>query len=92
MPLVVDELNAIPSMSCGVPAGAFYAFPDVRGVPLASDDLASRLLEQAGVATLSGTAFGASGQGYLRFSYANSVDAIRAALDAIEATLPGFKG
>ena len=81
--LVVDGLNAIQSVSCGVPAGAFYAFPDVRGIPLRSDDLASRLLEQAGVATLSGTAFGAAGEGHLRLSYANSEENLREGLARI---------
>jgi aspartate aminotransferase len=75
--LVVDGLNALPGVSCRVPHGAFYAFPNVAGVPLDADDLARRLLEEAGVALLSGTAFGAAGENHLRLSYATS----RARLD-----------
>jgi len=70
--LIVDGLNAIPGVRCALPAGAFYAFPDVRELPLSADELASALLEEAGVATLSGTAFGTYGDGHLRISYANS--------------------
>src|SRR5207244_7900322 len=70
--VIVGGLNALPGVSCRVPAGAFYAFPNVSGVPLSADAFAARLLEEAGVATLSGTAFGANGDGYLRLSYANS--------------------
>jgi len=90
--VIVEGLNRIAGITCIEPAGAFYAFPNVKQLGAPSEKVADYLLDKAGVACLSGTAFGASGQGYLRFSYANSVDAIRAALDAIEATLPGFKG
>src|SRR5919197_1005231 len=86
--VIVKGLNAIPGVSCVEPDGAFYAFPSVRDLGLSSNDLADALLERAGVAALSGTAFGRHGEGYLRFSYANSVDRIRDALEAIEAVLP----
>jgi aspartate/methionine/tyrosine aminotransferase len=86
--VIVEGLNRISGMSCLEPAGAFYAFPSVKALGVSSEKVASFLLDEAGVACLSGTAFGANGQGYLRFSYANSVDAIRTALDAIESTLP----
>jgi aspartate aminotransferase len=79
--VIVDGLNALPNVSCGVPAGAFYAFPNVGALPLATDELASRLLEEAGVATLPGRAFGQNGDGFLRVSYANSEANIREALD-----------
>lgn len=70
--LVVAGLNALPSVSCRVPRGAFYAFPDVSEVPIDSQDLADRLLEEAGVAVLAGGGFGAQGERHLRISYANS--------------------
>jgi aspartate/methionine/tyrosine aminotransferase len=86
--VIVEGLNRIPGVSCLEPAGAFYVFPNVKQLDVPSERVAAFLLEEAGVAGLSGTAFGAAGQGYLRFSYANSVEAIREALDAIEASLP----
>ncbi len=85
--IVVAGLNDIPGVSCAAPQGAFYAFPNVTGTGLSAADLASRLMTEAGVAALPGTAFGAFGEGYLRFSYANSVDNIRAALDAMRSLL-----
>ena len=69
----VAELNQIPGFRCAVPEGAFYAFPNIEGTGWKSKPLADALLEQAGVACLSGTAFGAYGEGYIRFSYANSM-------------------
>jgi aspartate/methionine/tyrosine aminotransferase len=81
--VVVDGLNAIPGIRCRLPAGAFYAFPSVRDVGVPSDELALRLLEEAGVATLSGTAFGAHGDGHLRISYASSEASLREALARI---------
>jgi aspartate aminotransferase len=83
--IVVEGLNAIDGVVCNVPAGAFYAFPDVSALPLDADELAARLLEDAGVATLSGTAFGSGGAGHLRVSYANSEANLREALDRIAA-------
>jgi len=70
--LVVAGLAAMPGVTCRVPHGAFYAFPNVTGVPLPTEVLADRLLDEAGVAVLSGTAFGAAGEGHLRLSYATS--------------------
>jgi aspartate/methionine/tyrosine aminotransferase len=71
---VVKGLNAVPGITCRAPQGAFYVFPNVRGLGLRSSaDVADRLLEEAGVATLAGTCFGAAGEGYLRLSYANSL-------------------
>jgi aspartate/methionine/tyrosine aminotransferase len=70
--LVVAGLAALPGVSCRVPHGAFYAFPNVEAVPLRADALAHRLLDEAGVALLSGTAFGAAGENHLRLSYATS--------------------
>lgn len=68
----VEELNRIPGFRCSMPSGAFYAFPNIESTGWKSRDLADALLEKAGVACLSGTAFGSYGEGYLRFSYANS--------------------
>jgi aspartate/methionine/tyrosine aminotransferase len=82
--LVVAGLNAIEGISCQEPAGAFYAFPRVADLGLPAATLADRLLAEAGVALLPGTAFGGHGEGYLRLSYANSVDNLRRALDRIE--------
>ena len=85
--VIVDELNAIPGFRCVEPAGAFYAFPNTAGTGLPSRELERRLVEEAGVATVSGTSFGEGGEGYLRFSYANSTAAIRAALDRVRTLL-----
>jgi aspartate aminotransferase len=70
--LVVDRLNDIPGVTCRHPAGAFYAFPNVGSLPVGADELASRLLEEASVALLAGSAFGEVGRDNLRISYANS--------------------
>jgi aspartate/methionine/tyrosine aminotransferase len=84
---IVDGLNAIPGFRCHPPDGAFYAFPDTSGTGLKSADLANRLLYDAGVACLSGTCFGANGEGSLRFSFANSVENIDRALERIRGVL-----
>jgi aspartate aminotransferase len=81
---MVKALNAVPGFRCTVPAGAFYAFPNVTGTGMSSKDLADFLLNEAGVACLSGTAFGRHGDGYLRFSYANSLENIMQAIERIE--------
>ena len=81
---MVGRLNKIKGFSCRMPKGAFYVFPNITGTGLPSKKLADALLEQAGVAGLSGTAFGAFGEGYLRFSVANSMENIEKALDRIE--------
>ncbi len=85
--IVVAGLNDIPGITCLQPQGAFYVFPNITGTGQTSADLQARLLTDAGVAALSGTAFGSYGEGFLRFSYANSVENIRSALEAIRAQL-----
>jgi len=70
--LVVSGLNELPGVTCRVPRGAFYAFPNVSAVPLGAEQLADRLLTEAGVAVLAGSAFGRYGREHLRISYANS--------------------
>lgn len=82
--VLVKGLNAIAGISCQSPLGAFYAFPNITQLPLSSNDLAHYLLHEAGVAVLSGTAFGAGGEGYLRLSYANSLEQIQQALVRME--------
>jgi len=85
--IVVAGLNDLPGVSCLEPQGAFYAFPDITGTGQASSDLQARLLADAGVAALAGSAFGSYGEGFLRFSYANSVENIKLALEAVRAQL-----
>ncbi len=85
--LIVKGLNEISGFTCKVPSGAFYAFPNVKKLGLPSKKLADLLLEEGGVACLSGTAFGELGEGYLRFSYANSQENIREALRRIRKTI-----
>jgi aspartate aminotransferase len=80
---MVAGLNSIKGFSCRMPKGAFYVFPNITGTGWPSKKLADAILEQAGVACLSGTSFGAFGEGYLRFSVANSIENIRKALDRI---------
>jgi aspartate/methionine/tyrosine aminotransferase len=81
--MFVRGLNQIQGFSCRVPKGAFYVFPNIRETSWTSRKLADALLEQAGVAALSGTAFGASGEGYLRLSIANSYENLEQALERI---------
>ncbi len=82
--VIVNGLNGIPGFNCLKPRGAFYAFPNIKETGKSSTELADALLNEAGVACLSGTAFGRQGEGYLRFSFANSVENIRKALDRID--------
>jgi len=80
----VAGLNRIKGFSCRMPRGAFYAFPNITKTGWKSKQLAEALLEQAGVACLSGTSFGENGEGYLRFSVANSLENLNKALERIE--------
>ena len=83
--VMVAGLNKIKGFSCRLPHGAFYVFPNIKATGWPSKKLADALLEDAGVAALSGTAFGDFGEGYLRFSVANSIENIEKALDRIDA-------
>lgn len=85
--IIVEELNAIPGFRCLVPKGAFYAFPNTSGTGISSRELERRFLYDAGVACLSGTSFGHLGEGYMRFSYANSVENIREGLRRVRECL-----
>ena len=85
--IMVDGLNSISGVSCILPEGSFYVFPNIKSFGKDCKDIADYLLNDAGVACLGGTAFGAYGEGYLRFSYANSVANIQKALERIETAL-----
>ena len=85
--VIVSALNQLPGFRCVEPGGAFYAFPNITGTGLDAKGLQTKLLEEAGVAVVAGTSFGAEGEGYLRFSYANSVEAIEEAARRVGAWL-----
>ena len=85
--VIVDQLNQLPGFNCIQPGGAFYAFPNIKETGMTSDELQKKLLEEAGVAVISGTSFGEYGEGYLRFSYANSTDNILKAVASIKSCL-----
>jgi aspartate/methionine/tyrosine aminotransferase len=84
---IVDGLRQIPGFKCPRPLGAFYVFPNIAGTGFSAKALADRLLDEAGVACLSGTAFGEWGEGHLRFSYANSLENIQEALRRIKSCI-----
>ena len=81
--LLVDGLNRLPGVSCPMPSGAFYAFPNVAGTGMTSAEFERGALDEAGVSLLAGTSFGAYGEGYARISFANSQANIREALDRL---------
>jgi len=81
--VIVKGLNSIKGITCKNPLGAFYVFPNVKAMPMSSDDFANTLLQDFGVAALSGTAFGKYGDGYLRLSYAGSLASIEKGLERI---------
>jgi len=85
--IIVPELNDIPGFSCVNPGGAFYAFPNISGTGLTARQFQDALLEEVGVATVAGTSFGEYGEGFIRFSYANSIENIQAALQRIRVWL-----
>ena len=84
---IVAGLNSLPGFKCQVPQGAFYAFPNITGTGKGSSELANLILEKAGVALLPGNSFGEYGEGYLRLSYANSIENIRQGIEQIRAVL-----
>ena len=87
--IIVAALNELPGFRCVTPGGAFYAFPNIEGTGRSSRDLEHELLDRAGVAVISGTSFGIHGEGYLRFSYAASTEAIEEACAGIARHLGG---
>nr|AIA14937.1 Aminotransferase class I and II [uncultured bacterium] len=89
---LVNGLNNLPGVSCTMPEGAFYAFPNVKQITADDKALATFLLSEGGVACLGGSAFGSAGKGYLRFSYAASLEDIDYALEQMARCIPQFKG
>ncbi len=85
--VIVERLNALPGFRCARPGGAFYAFPNIDATGQKAGDLQERLLTEAGVAVIAGTSFGQQGEGYLRFSYANSIENIERAIDRASSLL-----
>src|SRR5690606_21817840 len=85
--VIIPMLNQLPGFRCVEPGGAFYAFPNITGTGMTAKELQNKVLEEAGVATVAGTSFGIHGEGYIRFSYANSVENIRAAIQRIGSLL-----
>ena len=85
--VIVEELNTIPGIRCLNPGGAFYTFPSIAGTGMTARQAQDGLLEEVGVATVAGTSFGEYGEGFLRFSYANSIENIREALQRIRVWL-----
>ena len=80
---IVPMLNQLPGVRCVMPGGAFYAFPNITGTGMSSKELQNKMLEVAGVATVAGTSFGVHGEGFIRFSYANSIPNIEKAIQRI---------
>jgi aspartate aminotransferase len=87
--VIVPMLNQLPGFKCVNPGGAFYAFPNIAGTGMSAKELQNRMLEEAGVATVAGTSFGVHGEGYIRFSYANSTENIKKAIQRIGGLLVG---
>ncbi len=85
--VIVDGLNSLPGITCQKPQGAFYVFPNIKETGKTSNEFANWALEEAGIALLPGTAFGKYGEGYLRFSYANSVENIEKAIEKLAGIL-----
>ena len=87
-----ERINSIEGISCHKPQGAFYVFVNVKKLPISSDEFAKLLLQKYGVAVLSGTAFGSYGDGYIRISYANSMENLKKAMDRIERAVKDLLG
>jgi aspartate/methionine/tyrosine aminotransferase len=87
---LVGALNSLKGISCVEPGGAFYVFPNVSSCGLSSAKFANRLLEEAGVAAAAGTAFGDFGEGFIRLSYANSLENLKIAVDRIDKFCKGL--
>jgi aspartate/methionine/tyrosine aminotransferase len=90
--MFIAGLNGIPGISCTMPQGAFYAFPNVTAVSRSSQEVADYLMQEGGVACLAGRDFGEYGEGYLRFSYANSMENLNKALDRIADCMAQLQG
>jgi aspartate aminotransferase len=90
--VIVAGLNALDGVRCSMPQGAFYAFANIEGTGMKSREVADYFLYEAGVAALSGTSFGANGEGYIRLSYANSLDNLNLAIERMALALASRKG
>ena len=88
--IVVEGLRSIPGVTCPTPEGAFYAFPSIAGTGLTSSEFEARALQEAGVAVLSGSAFGKHGEDCVRLSYANSIGNIRKAIERLRGMVEGL--
>ena len=88
--LIADGLRSIPGVNCPEPEGAFYAFPSIKGTGLTSSEFEDRAMNEAGVALLSGSAFGEYGEGYVRLSYANSQENIQKAISQLDKMVRGL--
>ena len=88
---IVAGLNAIPGVSCQVPQGAFYVFPNIKSFGLTSKEIARRLIDEAGVAVLAGTDFGSGGEGYLRLCYATSTEVLKESLEKMDSWFRSLK-
>jgi aspartate/methionine/tyrosine aminotransferase len=88
--VVVEGLRSIPGITCPMPEGAFYAFPSIKGTGLTSMEFETKALQEAGVAALSGSAFGGFGDGYVRLSYANSVENLQKAIERLRGMVAGL--
>ena len=84
---IISALNNIPGISCKEPGGAFYVFPNIKNTGFSSQQAQDDFLELSGVAAISGTSFGKMGEGYIRFSYANSLEKIEDAMERIKKLL-----
>ena len=89
--VIVAGLNAIPRISCKTPKGAFYVFPNVKKIGWEAKKLADYIMNEGGVAALAGTSFGKFGEGYIRLSYANSIENIKKGLSLMEKALQKIK-
>ena len=88
---LIDALNGIDGINCAMPGGAFYAFPNISSFGISSAEFANRLLDEAGIAAAWGTAFGSFGEGFIRFSYANSLENLKIAVDRLDKFCKGLK-
>ena len=89
---IVNGLNQVPGFSCQTPNGAFYAFANIKGTKMTSKECSEFILEQAGIASVPGTAFGKAGEGYLRFSYATTIEIIDKAIEKLKIIFTIYSG
>jgi len=88
---LIEALNGIDGINCAAPGGAFYAFPNIASFGIPSAEFSNRLLDEAGIAAAWGTAFGSFGEGFIRFSYANSLENLKIAVERLDTFCRGLK-